>query len=968
MSTIAEEGLPVSPVNNPETSNEQPSTMNPVENATSDPEAEDANRSTPTAPTDVTTLFATMMARMEELNRQTSARLNELAAAQLSCQDQVNTLHSSETQALERRAQEIQRVQRALFGDSPAPPTTENHPTSNCDEVNIGAPEHETRWLQIRNSQQDEEMLEMRAKLRAMTTLVHQATSSAPEIDRVLKESQSTPFTTRITDFPIRTQVKFNLPTYTGNSDPSQFMTVFSIQMGRARFTPEEKDAGFCQLFVENLSGAALVWFSKLKVNSIDSYQALSTAFLKRYMMYIQGAVSSADLYQIKQGEKESLRSFIGRFNAIVSRITVTDEASLPALRNALRIDSKFRDSLKFNKPRTLEDALHRATLYIEDEEEKESASSAKATPKQQPHKETPKQEYQEPRQHLDNNYRSDNRRGATYNISTQQQQNRQYQNQLNTWQRGDRGETRPFCDYHNKYGHPTVICRELQAYLLAKYRKGEIALSNQPQNTVTRNSGTRPTAPAEQLPPPPPRNEQPNDDIAKRDRENQLRGDTPPASRKKVFFIMGGLSTCNDSVRSIKKYGRQVMLAQKWQVKSPKTADCGAITFTEADTEGVDMPHNDPLVVELRIADCEVSRILVDTGSSVDLIFKETLDKMDVANHHLKSSIKPLTGFDGDTVYSIGTIRLPVYAAKTTRLVKFVVIDKPAIYNVILGTPWLQSMKAVPSTYHQCLKFPTAFGVKTIRGSQEISRLCFAAEHKLRFKSTIPAKVCLTILPVTQVDLPTQERPKQELIVQVNIDESDPERCVGIGADLKEEIKVELVRLLRRNASTFTWSVYDMPGIDPSITSHELNIDPTFKPIKQKRRKLGPEKAQAVNDEVERLSKAGSIIEVKYPEWLANPVVVKKKNGKWRICVDFTDLNKACPKDSFPLPHIDRIVEATAGNELLSFMDAFSGYNQITMHPEDREKTSFITDRGTYCYKVMPFGLKNAGTTYQRR
>ncbi|XP_056854770.1 uncharacterized protein LOC130504204, partial [Raphanus sativus] len=99
----------------------------------------------------------------------------------------------------------------------------------------------------------------------------------------------------------------------------------------------------------------------------------------------------------------------------------------------------------------------------------------------------------------------------------------------------------------------------------------------------------------------------------------------------------------------------------------------------------------------------------------------------------------------------------------------------------------------------------------------------------------------------------------------------------------------------------------------------------------------------------------------------LANPVVVKKKNEKWRVCIDFTDLNKACPKDSFPLPHIDRLVEATTGHELLSFMDAFFRYNQILMNPENQEKTSFITERGMYCYKVMPFGLKNAGATYQR-
>ena len=93
----------------------------------------------------------------------------------------------------------------------------------------------------------------------------------------------------------------------------------------------------------------------------------------------------------------------------------------------------------------------------------------------------------------------------------------------------------------------------------------------------------------------------------------------------------------------------------------------------------------------------------------------------------------------------------------------------------------------------------------------------------------------------------------------------------------------------------------------------------------------------------------------------------MKKANGKWRICVDFTDLNKACPKDSFPLPRIDQLVDSTARHKLLTFMDAFSGYNQIRMAEEDQEKTSFITSQGLYCYKVMPFGLKNIGATYQR-
>ena len=112
--------------------------------------------------------------------------------------------------------------------------------------------------------------------------------------------------------------------------------------------------------------------------------------------------------------------------------------------------------------------------------------------------------------------------------------------------------------------------------------------------------------------------------------------------------------------------------------------------------------------------------------------------------------------------------------------------------------------------------------------------------------------------------------------------------------------------------------------------------------------------------DEVNQLLTANFIKEVYYPEWLANVVMVKKENRNWRMCVDFTDLNSACPKDSFPLPQIDQLVDSTAGHKLLTFIDPFSRYNQIQMVEEDQEKTAFITSQGLYCYKVMPFDLKN--------
>ena len=117
-----------------------------------------------------------------------------------------------------------------------------------------------------------------------------------------------------------------------------------------------------------------------------------------------------------------------------------------------------------------------------------------------------------------------------------------------------------------------------------------------------------------------------------------------------------------------------------------------------------------------------------------------------------------------------------------------------------------------------------------------------------------------------------------------------------------------------------------------------------------------------AITVEVQKLLEAGFIRERQYPEWISNVILVKKPNGRWRICIDFTDLNKACPKDGYPLPKIDKLVDPMAGHALLSFMDAFSGYHQIPLCRDDQEKTGFITDRGLHCCQMMPFGLKMQG------
>ncbi|KAL0446110.1 UNVERIFIED_CONTAM: Retrovirus-related Pol polyprotein from transposon gypsy [Sesamum latifolium] len=175
------------------------------------------------------------------------------------------------------------------------------------------------------------------------------------------------------------------------------------------------------------------------------------------------------------------------------------------------------------------------------------------------------------------------------------------------------------------------------------------------------------------------------------------------------------------------------------------------------------------------------------------------------------------------------------------------------------------------------------------------------------------------------------------------------------------------MIEFLRKSVDLFAWSPSDFKGIDPEVIVHRLNVDSIVQPIKQKKRSFGAERNRIIEEEVSKLMEAGYVSEVQYTDWLANVVVVPKASVKWRMCTDFMNLNKACLKDPYPLPRIDLLVDSAAGYELFSMMDAYQGYHQIFMAEENRIKTSFITDRGIYYYNVMPFGLKNAGATYQR-
>jgi hypothetical protein len=157
------------------------------------------------------------------------------------------------------------------------------------------------------------------------------------------------------------------------------------------------------------------------------------------------------------------------------------------------------------------------------------------------------------------------------------------------------------------------------------------------------------------------------------------------------------------------------------------------------------------------------------------------------------------------------------------------------------------------------------------------------------------------------------------------------------------------------------------MPGLKSEGAVHRLAVQDDVTLVKQAQRKYRPEILPKIESEVDKLITAGFIREFKYPTWVSCIVPVKKENNQTRVCVDFRDLNKACPKDDFPIPISEILVDATMGHEIFSFMDGYSDYNQIKMAPEDEELTTLCTPKGIFCYKVMPFGLKKCRAKYQQ-
>nr|GEW67712.1 reverse transcriptase domain-containing protein [Tanacetum cinerariifolium] len=329
------------------------------------------------------------------------------------------------------------------------------------------------------------------------------------------------------------------------------------------------------------------------------------------------------------------------------------------------------------------------------------------------------------------------------------------------------------------------------------------------------------------------------------------------------------------------------------------------------------------PLVIKAKIGRHMIHRMYMDDGSLMEILYEHCFNRL---RPEIKSQMVPattsLTGFSGETIWPLGQLRLLVIIGDATHFTKawmnFMILKSLSPYNGIIGRPGLRAIQAVLSIVHRMLKFPVKGGIVTIR-----------------ITILIPTE-CASVITSSSV-VPSEERTRPSNF-KVALHPDFPDQELAIGGTLFDKGRTELCSILKKNLDIFAWQPSDMTGVPRSVVEHQLNIREGYSPVWQKKRGQAPERAKAIQAEVQKLVEAGIMREVYYHDWLSNPIMVKKHDGSWRI-----------------------------DNPFKCFLDAYKGYHQIQLAEADEEKTALHIRQGVYCYTKMPFGLKNAGATYQR-
>ncbi|KAK8918768.1 hypothetical protein KSP39_PZI021391 [Platanthera zijinensis] len=763
-----------------------------------------------------------------------------------------------------------------------------------------------------------------------------------------------------------------------------------------------------CRLFAITLREKAREWFHQLPTGSIYCFEDLRRGFILRFTTSKKRKKEVESLFRVKQRVGETLGSYLDRFQEELSQVQeMPGHTMMVAFTLGLQ-SGFFAMELKRSPPVSFEALLERAAR--EADMEAAHPEFARWLARWAVEEERPRGGRGQEERRVEPD-RGNSRRRSSISSSP----GRGDMSRTSGWggdpsrMQGQRpalpdqeqamaialGERRrairrrrrevrvelPYCDFHQEEGHATATCPEFLEM------RGNREQQQQQQRPEVRIEEIRPRA-----------------------EEGRCEDRVDVGSRGRIGAIHGGAG-----IEASRKSSLHTMYRRSVGSTSQSPPPDEKITFSREDMPGHEDPFCDALVIQTAIEDFTVPRILVDNGSSVNVIFKKAFDAMKVEARRVLASDGPLFGFSGERKEVEGGVGLHVVLGGQSRNCKFVIVDAPSSYSAIFGRPLISAFRCVPSSFHQCLKFNVDGVQARVRGDPKEARECYvtavnsiswlegAEEMGRRLKEVEPEaggdemeveESCAHEKVAEETQEPAEATAVTEAEEEVlAFDEGEAEEWearsrleaaeevaemevlttggrvekIRISGGLTPEAQGRMLECVQKNVDIFAWSAAEMPGIDSNIACHRLNLDPKAPPIRQKKRPVADKLAEPIREEVAKLLKAGFVSEIQYPGWVSNVVMVKKGDGRWRMCIDFSLLNKSCPKDCYPLPRIDALVDSAVGFPLMSFLDAFSGYHQIRIHPPDVKDVSFITGDGCYCYKMMPFGLKNAGATYQR-
>ncbi|KAJ9543815.1 hypothetical protein OSB04_023522 [Centaurea solstitialis] len=529
---------------------------------------------------------------------------------------------------------------------------------------------------------------------------------------------QASPFVDELAlvDVPKKYTIPAFATKYSGITDPVEHIAQYKQLMWTVPIPAQYQEVCMCKSFGSTLTGAALQWLINLKPKSIGSFAELVNQFTRQFASSRKMEKQTSDLYYIVQKSGETIRDYFNRFNAAMIEIKNCDvKTAIEAYKRGLEDSSGLYLELTKYPPENFDDVRARtlAFMRIEDDALFRRKHSAEKKPLG-----AQKHDFKHKRVNKIGNPRYESKtrpsKGtvkirypelSTYNFAGTSKDLVDSLRKIDANVRWPKKSDKPskdkdqnkWCDFHDDHGHTTDECISLKKEISYLKSKGHL------KGLIPEEQG-RPAS---------------------------------PVHTKVVNCITGGSEVCGLTYSAAKRHARdgpsEHPIPGEAKSKTEKELDAMTITFDQDDTQGVHHKHHDALVIQLTIGNCSTKRILIDGGSSANVIFADTLKVMGIERSEIVRRSTTLIGFNGDPMNTLGEIILPVYAKGINKQTKFNVVDCQSAYNVILGRPWIHEMKAIPSTYHQKIKFPSPWGIQEIASENKIARECYKITMKTK-------------------------------------------------------------------------------------------------------------------------------------------------------------------------------------------------------------------------------------------